>query len=57
MNPFLKLDRVVVSDKESMFVGNKGTVKYTFESSVEVALDNKTVIVISANKLKKLKKK
>jgi hypothetical protein len=57
MNPFLKLDRVVVSDKESMFVGNKGTVKYTFESSVEVSLDNKTVIVISANKLKKLKKK
>jgi hypothetical protein len=55
-NPFKKGDRVIVSDTESQFHKLKGTVKYTFDISTEVLLDNKTTVVICYKRLQKLKK-
>lgn len=55
MNEFEKGDKVVVSDKQSMFYKKQGIVKYTFDLSTEVVLKNKITIVISYKKLKKVK--
>lgn len=56
LNPFVINDRVKVTDKDLFCFGKIGVVKYTFDISTEVKLDSGPTIIISFNKLKKLRK-
>lgn len=57
LNFFIVEDRIVVNNKSLFCDKMRGTVKRTFDSSVEVKLDKSSTIITHFSNLKKLKKK
>lgn len=55
VNPYRKSHKVVINNPDHFLNKKKGIVKHTFDSSVEVLLNNKLTVVINYKFLKRTK--